>query len=235
MSPAVARARRATLISLLALALVAPVLLAAARWPSYWEWVAPELTPMTWLQTVLLFLAAAACLLIVLLASLHGHGRADRATWWFLAAGFGYLAIDDRFALHERVRDSVLAPRGIGIPGMSWLAPGDIQMVLMGLVGLALLPVILRAFGSDRAARTLLLLGGVAAACSIGIDTIDPASLTVTAERLQQSLEECVELLAVCLLLAATSFRLLGLLDSVGSDQPAQAVETGEPVEAMSG
>src|SRR5918995_4015904 len=116
-----ARARRRMVVALTALWVVVPLLLMVARWPSWWSWIAPEQTPMTWLQSVVLVLAAAGSMLIAYVLRLSGTRRVT--AWWVLAAGFGGLAFDERFAIHERVRDGVLAPRDITVPFLPWVAP----------------------------------------------------------------------------------------------------------------
>lgn len=218
-----AKARFRLVLALLVLALLVPAALAAAQYPRYWAWIAPELTPMTWIQTVLLMLAAAASALVAVLGRLRGWSRGTRAVHWLLAAGLVYLALDDRFAVHERIRDRILAPRDIRIPGLSWLAPGDFQMLLVAVAGLIFLPFVLRAMRADRMALVLFCLGALTAAIAIGMDAIDPATMPLTVERLEQTLEECLELIADALFLAALGVRLLGLLGELAGTAPARA------------
>ena len=175
MNPVIARARTRLVVALAALAVLAPAALAAAQYPRYWEWIALELTPMTWLQTVLLLLAAATSAVIAVIGKVHGWSRALRIPHWLLAAGFAYLALDDRFAIHERIRDRILAPRDISIPGLSFLAPGDFQVLLMGIAGLIVLPFVLRALRRDRLALWLFVLGVVCSVTSVCSPPITPA------------------------------------------------------------
>ena len=226
MNPVIARARTRLVVALAALAVLAPAALAAAQYPRYWEWIALELTPMTWLQTVLLVLSAATSAVIAVIGKVHGWSRALRIPHWLLAAGFAYLALDDRFAIHERIRDRILAPRDISIPGLSFLAPGDFQVLLMGIAGLIVLPFVLRALRRDRLALWLFVLGVVCSVTSIGMDAIDPATMPVDVERLEQTLEECVELLAAAFYVAALGVRLLGLLDPATSTATSSATST---------
>lgn len=206
------RVRRRWCLALVAFAVLAPLALAAARWPSYWLWIASEQTPMTWLQSVVLVLAAATGLLVAVLLRLHQAARRDRLPWLGLAAGFAGLALDERFAVHERIRDGVLAPRGVSVPFLPWVAPGDFLVLLLGIAGLAFLPVVLRALAPDAAARRLFVAGTLLAMVAVGVDSIDPSTWSLSAERLQQSLEEVVELAAGLCFWGAVTLRLLGLL-----------------------
>jgi len=219
----VARVRRGLLAGLGVVAVLVPLLLAAAQWPRYWTWIASEQTPMTWLQSVVLVLASAAALLLAVLLRLRGDAAPTRRPWQVLAVGFAALAVDERFALHERLRDAVLAPRGIRVPFLPWVAPGDFLVMVIAVTGLAVLPLVLRGLNGDRTARVLFLLGVGLAAVAVGMDSIDPATWSLEAERAQQSLEEVVELAAGLCLLGAVLLRLLStLFAQVLSDVPAR-------------
>ena len=234
MTTFITKARFRLVVALLALAVLVPAVLAAAQYPRYWAWIAPELTPMTWVQTVCLMLAAAASALVAVVGRLRGWSRGSRTVHWLLAAGMVYLALDDRFAVHERIRDRILAPRDIRIPGLSWLAPGDFQMLLIAVAGLIFLPFVLRALRADKLALVLFCLGALTAAIAIGMDTIDPATMPMTVERLEQTLEECLELVADALFLAALGVRLLGLIGELADSAPgSRSTRTGaEPPRA---
>lgn len=201
------------------LAVLAPVTLAAAAWPAWWAWIAREQSPMTWLQSVTLVLAAGGCALLGWLAprfAAHLTGTdapaGARSTWLLLGAGFGGLALDERFALHERVRDGYLAPRGVSVPFLPWVAPGDFLVLLVAVAGLAFLPRVVRAFTGDRLALGTLIAGVGLAVVAVGLDSVDPATWTLAAERLEQTLEECIELASGLALLAAVVLRLTGLV-----------------------
>ncbi len=225
--PVIVRARSRLVIALVLLAVAAPAALVAAQYPAYWRWVALELTPMTWLQTVILVLAGAASALIAVLGRALQWPRIHRVAHWVLAFGFGYLALDDRFAIHERIRDRILAPRDVRLPGLDFLAPGDFQVLLMGVAGLALLPVVVRALRADRLALRLFALGVLCSVSAIAMDAIDPATMPLDVERLAQTLEECVELLAGCFYLAALGVRLLGVIGLALVPEPVGVSDAG--------
>ena len=224
MTRSTAWVRRALVVALGAVWLVVPAALMVAQWPQWWTWIAAEQTPMTWLQSVVLVLAAAGSLLTGYLLHLT---RGDRlAAWWVLAAGFGALAVDERFALHERVRDGILAPRGVSVPFLPWVAPGDFIVMLIALVGLALLPMVWRAVRPDAGARNALLLGVALAVIAVAADSIDPSTWTTQAERVEQTGEEVVELASWLALLASVGLRMLGLLGSAVGKRDAEPATT---------
>lgn len=236
---ATTRRGRRRLVGALAVALlIAPLLLMAARWPAWWTWIAPEQTPMTWLQSMVLVLASAGALLIAHVRSLAsdisraGHTRtatgSRAAPWVVLAAGLMALAIDERFALHERVRDGMLAPRGITVPFLPWVGPGDFLLLLVGVVGLALLPMVWRAVAGDLAARRALTVGVGLAIVAVGMDSIDPSTWTTQQERIQQTAEEIIELGSGLCLLAAVWLYLLGMLEKSGGITPVGSAQPEE-------
>jgi hypothetical protein len=209
-------------LALACVAILAPVLLAVARWPRWWAWIAPEQTPMTWLQSVALMLAAAGSAVIFLRLRLRGEPLRMTRAWLVLAVGFTALAFDERFALHERARDGVLAPRDISLPFLPWVGDGDFLLLGVALVGLLLLPMVLRAIRVDPGARVALLVGVAVSVLAVGIDSIDPDTWTVQEERLQQTLEEVLELWAGLCFLAAVGLRLTLALGDDGDASSTQ-------------
>jgi len=167
---------------------------------------------------VVLVLCAATCLLTAYLIRLAsgphtGVRRRDPVVaWGVLALGFAGLAFDERFSVHERIRDHILAPRGVRIPFLPWVAPGDFLLMLVAVAGLLVLPLVWRCFRGDRLAIALLGAGVLLALVAVGLDSIDPSSWTVGQERVQQSLEEVVELGSGLAFLGASVVRLLDLL-----------------------
>lgn len=204
------RSRRLLVAALVCLGIAVPALLFAAQYPQWWVWIAQEQVPMTWFQSVTLVVAGAVALIAWFIC--RASGRLPRAGFALLALGFAALAFDERFAIHERIRDGVLAPRGIRLPLLTWIAPGDFLLLLLALVGLALLPIILRVFRRDRWSLTLFALAVLLSLVTVGMDSVDPETWSVQAERVQQTLEECIELWAGLSFLGAVTLRLLGLL-----------------------
>lgn len=206
--------RKVLVVACAVLWVLAPVALAGARWPSWWAWIAPEQTPMTWLQSVVLILASAGCLLLVVVLGRSGAPRVR--IWLVFGAGLCLLALDERFAVHERVRDGYLAPRDVRVSFLPWVGPGDFLILGVAVVGLVALPFVWRAFAPDHAARAALVVGVVLAAVAVGADSIDPSRWSVGAERLEQTLEEVVELGSGLALACAVGLRLLGELHLLG-------------------
>lgn len=176
-------------------------LLIALRWPDYWLWINFENTPMTSLEVAVMFAAA--------LVALSAGSRAwlnndpEYREWWLLAAGFGYFALDDRFALHERLRDKVLIPHDIQVAVFPWGGPADFLLLTYAAIGLALLPRLAGLFGPDTRARRRLFMAVGVALLAVLLDSVDLNRLSEPGQRLEQTVEECLELTAQVLFLQA--------------------------------
>ncbi len=182
---------------------VSVAFLIAARWPQYWMWINFEDTPMTSLEVGVMYtaaLVAAAC------GTVHHVVDSDRFAarwWWLLGAAFLYLGLDDRFALHERVRDHLLAPAGLRIPGLP-IAPGDFILLMYAFAGLVMVWKG-RSLWQARAATRFWFVAGVAvSAVAVLMDAYDIHLFSIPAQRLEQTLEEICELIGqTCFLLGA--------------------------------
>lgn len=210
MNPRLRRVETAALAATISLPVLFIVLLVAIGWPAWWRWVIPEQSPMTWLESVLLVtcaLVAGACL-----GADHLAGGGNRLRWTAIAGGFLALALDERFAIHERVRDGLLAPHGVRLPVFFWTAAGDFLLLLVLVAALALLPWLLAAFRARRPALVVFLTALAVSLVAVAVDSVDFEALSLGLRRLEQFLEELVETAAMVLFLDALLLRLAGYL-----------------------
>jgi hypothetical protein len=164
------------------------------RWPEYWKWIASEDTPMTSLEVTVMYTTALAAWGAA--ASRYLAGALDHARrWTLLGAGFLWLAMDDRFAIHERIRDGFLAPHNIRIPGLP-IGPGDFILLIYMVIGLVSLVWLLPLWRQHAAARRRFLIGVGVAAVAVLMDAYDIHDLSLDIQRFEQTLEECLELTA---------------------------------------
>ena len=200
------------------------VVAVAWKWPSWWSWIAPEAAPSRELSTLLLL----GCAVVALVRARSSF----TARWLCLSAGFVVLAADERVAIHERLRDRLLAPNGIDLPFVPWAQPGDIVLVVVALVGLATIPWLYAVFRDRPEARAWFVLAVVLALIAVGLDTLPIETYSTTAERLFQTGEEIIELAAATSFLSA----VLGAYperqaDVVDPHPPARAGSAPPPFE----
>lgn len=171
------------------------------RWPEYWKWIASEDTPMTSLEVTVMYTTALVCWAGAAQSYLRSDSRHSKK-WLALGFGFLWLALDDRFAIHERIRDHILVSHHISIPFLP-IGPGDFILLVYMLVGLALLPWFFAIFKSHKKAQVRLLSGVAVAAFAVLLDAYDWHQTSLEAQRFEQTIEEIFELLAQILFLQA--------------------------------
>lgn len=188
------------IVAMIVATLLFIVVLVVGQWPQWWQWVIFERTPMTWLESVLLFataIIAGACLVLAYIQKKPWYG------WLLLVSGFFYLTLDERFALHERIRDKLLAPNDIKIPIFFWTHAGDFILLCFMVVGLLLLPRILRLFKPHNAAYRTFIVAVIVAAIAVVLDSIPVDTLSIHWQRVLQFVEEMLETTAMLAFLAA--------------------------------
>jgi uncharacterized protein with PQ loop repeat len=171
----------------------------AAQWPQYWKWIATEDTPMTTLQVAVMYTIALVSWANAGLQHLR-FNAAKSSRWLVLGCSFFWLALDDRFAIHERIRDSFLAPRHVAIPFLP-IAAGDFVLLFYMAVGLLTLKWLLPIFQETKVIRNRFLAGIAVSVLVIVVDAYDIHRLDINAERLEQTVEEVFELIAQTLFL----------------------------------
>ena len=186
--------------------------LVVAGLPDYARLLVDEQSPITWLQTVLLVVAG---VLAGLLAARRWLAGDRLHPWSLLAAGFVWLALDDRFLIHERLRDDVLAGRVPDV--LPWGKSGDVVLLAYAVGGLVLTRSVLRALHDDRTARVAFVAALGLLGLAAGIDSVDPASLTRSEELAESTVEESLELFG------DAAFVLALALPAVAAEAPTAA------------
>lgn len=167
-------------------------LLIIGKYPNWWEWVIFERSPMTWFESILLFsclLLSVGCLLFSYLKEYNDKTK----LWALMVIGFGYLTLDERFAIHERIRDSFLAPKGIKLPIFFWTSAGDFILLAFLVIGLILLPKVLKLFKQRKTSLICFITGICFSAIAILIDSYNFEEMSVEVLRVEQFVEEILE------------------------------------------
>jgi hypothetical protein len=178
-----------------------------AKWPNWWEWTVPERSPMTWLQSLLLFSNALAASTLVIWNYLQSDK--SKMFWWaLLALGFAYLMLDERFAIHERIRDLYLAPNQIKIPVFFWTSDGDFILLLYGLIAMLFIFPYFKLFQVRKSAVYWVISSFSVAVISISMDSISFKSYPRIVQNIQQFSEEILEIFVMNSFLIALLFVL---------------------------
>ncbi len=171
------------------------------QYPSWWKWILFEETPMAWYQSILLIFSG---LIAFLITSYHFvlNEKKEWLIWLMLALAFLALGIDERFALHERIRDKFLQPQGIHPRFLFWMDKGDFLLFLAMVTGLVLLPWVLKIF-KDKRAKILFILAVIVASGAVITDSFSVPVELLEQHRIKEFWEEMLELTAQLLFLNA--------------------------------
>lgn len=167
-------------------------LLIVSKWPNWWEGIIFERSPMTWFESMLLFSSFLTCIGCLLFSILEEQSNKIKL-WIMLVLGFGYLTLDERFAIHERIRDSFLSPKGIKLPVFFWTAAGDFILLIFLVVGLLLLTRILKLFKHRKSAYICFIIGICISATAILMDSVNFHEMSIQVLRIEQFVEELLE------------------------------------------
>ena len=194
---------------------------ALATEQTFWRFFSVEDGPTEWFSSV-------QCLLIAGVAwanySVHGMLRRGQqfsleergGIWLAFAVGFLVLGCDERFDLHEALRDTVLLPTGL-FSELPYIVPGDVGLYLVYALGLGLAAWLVPVLRRWPPALPLLGASFLLGLAVVMIDSLSDAALASWPARTfwDYPFEEVGELWAqlLCLLsLLAVLHGRLGLL-----------------------
>lgn len=184
-------------IAIFSLSIIFVSILVIAQWPMWWKWIIFEQTPMTWFESLLLYTCSIIAFECACIVFLTDTTKRQTLVWSLLGSAFLYLSMDERFAIHERIRDKILAPHDITIPLFFWVSPGDYLLLLMLILGLVVLPLVLKLFQVNKIAKHLFLTGIFITSLSVIIDSFDVKNMSIEFQRLEQFIEEMIETLGM--------------------------------------
>lgn len=163
-----------------------------AQWPNWWKWVIFEQTPMTWLEGTILFTT---CIFAFMCSTVSVLNNKDRkAKLWFLL-GLAFLAftLDERFAIHERIRDKLLTPHHLNPSIYNIVSVGDSILVAIMIVGLFMLPKVLKILTEKKKAKIYFITSVIVSSIAILMDAINYKMMSLHFQRLEQYIEELFE------------------------------------------
>jgi hypothetical protein len=148
---------------------------------SFWQLFRVEDGPSEWFSSVqcvaIALVAWANLALDRMLRSARTPGLAAHAwVWWVFAVGFLVAGLDERFGLHELLRDRVFRPAGL-FQDLPWLSPGDVGLWLAFFGGLAFAALLLPELRRWPPALALFAAAAVLSLGVVMIDSLDDATL----------------------------------------------------------
>ncbi len=189
-------------------------LLVLAKYPRWWEYVIFERTPMTWFESILLFscfITAAACAG----ANYLLKEKKKLIVWSVISSGFLCLTLDERFAIHERLRDKLLAPADIDIPIFFWTSPGDYLLIILFIVSAFMFPLIIRMIKARKGALLFFIAAISFTGIAILLDSFDVHNCSMPFQRAEQFVEEILETLGMLSFLSTFFLMLITYMEKM--------------------
>jgi hypothetical protein len=163
--------------------------------PHYWKNIIYEASALTWVESVILF----SCSFISVFNSLLGKKLSGKFSfvWLLLSCIFLYLSLDERFMLHESIRERILKPNHFQLKFLFWMETGDYVLFIFMIAGLSILPIIFREIRNNKSALLFMIAGVTFGAFAVFTDSIDLHGRLLHTQYLIQYTEELFETLGM--------------------------------------
>lgn len=173
--------------------------LAIVKMPNFWVYFIAEQSPLAWLHSLMLYTVALFSF-IIFWQQTNTPQQSTSNFWIVLGLGFLALSFDERFALHERIRDDFLAPRDIKLMLFPWTNPGDFLLLLALLSAVAIIFIYRKAAWIEltslkRPYTKYFRLAAFFAATSVLLDSIPFEHISINTLYVMQVAEEIFETL----------------------------------------
>lgn len=228
------------LVNIIVMASVAAY--AVMQGEALWQQFRSEYSLATWFSSVQLLLLSVLCYMIYRTLALVRQLGANRVTyawaWAVGSAGFLFLALDERFNIHELLRDEMFQPLGVFADSPYFIA-GDAGLYVFFLLGLGLTPFLFAELRKARYAVTLFLIAALLSFATIVIDSLQYKAMQnwIARRFWDYTFEELGEIWAELLFLFAFLSVLARRLDTLICDglNDASAAHVEEPAGQFGG
>jgi hypothetical protein len=183
-------------IIIIILPLLFLILIAATKHPEPWHYFLKEISPLSWLQSLMLYSIAVISLIIISFNYIRANYR-NIWLWLLWACAFFYLMLDERFAIHERFRDIIFAPLKIKLPVFFWTENGDFILLLLFCLSCIYLCIFIKSISINYKQKYLLLTAFCFSAFAIALDSYPFQKISLLLLCKAQMLEELFETLAL--------------------------------------
>ncbi len=210
-------------------------LIAVLEYRPHWAAFRGAFGATEWFSSLQLLVIAAVAWVMYGVRGADTAKDGPRWIWAVLAAGFAVLALDERFDLHEALRDFVLRPLGV-LTNSAWIKPGDVALLLFVVAAIALSRWVLTELKVRRVAVWLYVAGLIVSLVAAVLDAVPDAVIATwpapgfwdyTAEEVGEVWAEMLFLGAFLLVLDR---RLAELVDIANRADPANSVNSANSV-----
>lgn len=151
-------------------------LLALAEGQPHWTAYRGAFGATEWFSSLQLLMIAACAWITYGVRGARDSDAGARWIWAVLAAGFVVLSLDERFDLHEALRNEVYRPLGIFV-NVTWIKPGEVALFTFIAAALALSRWVLIELALSRKAVGLYVCGLVMSVVVATLDALPDAMI----------------------------------------------------------
>lgn len=146
-----------------------------SKWPKYWEHINYEYSHLTWLSSVNLILTGVACVMAYILTELKEPSKnlIHRFIIGVLGLGFIFLSLDEKFQIHEKLREKIFIPNNVGTE-ISGVGAGDFTHIIFAIIGLGISYFIIKRIKISKLSVGLYASALVTALISVITDATNP-------------------------------------------------------------
>lgn len=187
--------------------------LTVISFPDYWKNIIYERSPLTWVESLILF----SCSLVTFFNFLFLKKQSVKLPiiWLLLSCVFMYLSLDERFMIHEGIREKILKPNHIQFNFLFWVEKGDYVLFVFMAAGISLLPFILKELRSNKSAFLFYITGMIFSAFAVLTDSIDLHGKNLQMQFLIQYAEEMLETSGMLCFLNSFTAKFFEILTSI--------------------
>jgi hypothetical protein len=178
-----------TLFLILPLALLS--LCAYLKAPNYSYYFLLEMSPIAWIHSLMLYSIGLVALGIFINQFQKVGVKSYYWLVWFL--GFCYLSLDERFAIHERIRDHLLKTYLPHLPLMNWTGAGDYFLVILLVLGIVFLWKFTAQAVDDKKTLKIMWAAIGVTIVAVGIDAANFEAWGIPFLKSEQVVEEFLE------------------------------------------
>ncbi len=157
----------------------------------YWRYIIYEKSPMGYYEALLLFLC-----FVVSGMNFIKYSRENNKiniSRGIITMGFFYLFLDEKFGIHENIRERILKPNGIKIDFLYWMEPGDYALLGILILGLITAMFLLKELKKNKRGFIFFTIGVLFSIMAVLDDSLNLKGMNIEIQKMIQYAEEIIE------------------------------------------
>lgn len=157
----------------------------------YWRYIIYEKSPMGYYEATVLFLCFGLSLINCI--KYYKDNNKINIRRAVIVAGFFYLFLDEKFAIHEYIREQILKPNKIKIDILYWMEPGDYALLGVLILGLITAIFLLKELKKNKRGFIFFIIGVLFSIMAVLDDSLNLKGMNIEIQKMIQYAEEIIE------------------------------------------